>query len=289
MKKQIEISISYFILGLFIICTYLLIISISGKDLSEPKYLEKELSNISVTDIINSHIFDSNNHIRKIRKNLDSIYSVADILDIPDDKITEIINSKISTDILTKIIININDTLVTGNKKELFNINDYNHIVDDNIDLITKEINLELSYEEKIILTKILKEVGEKTIKDIPDTNSVIERIDSYKLNIIKLVINNQVRHNLIIIDAILFLILLCLNLNCNILKILFKGLMILLVLLLITSIFVANIANMFNDEWLFIRRFILYFNYNIILNIIYVVIITFIVFVSNSIIKRKA
>ena len=289
MKKQIEISISYFILGLFIICTYLLIISISGKDLSEPKYLEKELSNISVTDIINSHIFDSNNHIRKIRKNLDSIYSVADILDIPDDKITEIINSKISTDILTKIIININDTLVTGNKKELFNINDYNHIVDDNIDLITKEINLELSYEEKIILTKILKEVGEKTIKDIPDTNSVIERIDSYKLNIIKLVINNQVRHNLIIIDAILFLILLCLNLNCNILKILFKGLMILLVLLLITSIFVANIANMFNDEWLFIRRFILYFNYNIILNIIYVVIITFIVFVRNSIIKRKA
>ena len=289
MKKQIKISISYFILGLFIICTYLLIISISGKDLSEPEYLEKELSNISVTDIINSHIFDSNNHIRKIRKNLDSIYSVADILDIPDDKITEIINSKISTDILTKIIININDTLVTGNKKELFNINDYNHIVDDNIDLITKEINLELSYEEKIILTKILKEVGEKTIKDIPDTNSVIERIDSYKLNIIKLVINNQVRHNLIIIDAILFLILLCLNLNCNILKILFKGLMILLVLLLITSIFVANISNMFNDEWLFIRRFILYFNYNIVLNIIYVVIITFIVFVSNSIIKRKA
>lgn len=289
MIKKIKISISYFILVLFTICTYLLIINISSKDLVKPEYLEKELANISVTNIINSHVFDNDKDIQKIRKNINSIYSVADILNIPDDKITEIINSKISTDIITKIVINITDTLVTGDKKELFNLTDYNQIVDNNIDLITNEINLNLSYEEKIILTKILKEVGEKTIKEVPSTDLVLDKIDSDKLNIIRIIISKHIRYILAIVDAILLSILVFLNFNRNIIKYLLKSLFVLLSVLLITSIIVYKSTYIFNNEWLFIKRFILYFNYNVIMGMIYSAILIFILLCINYIIKRKA
>lgn len=287
--KKIKISVSYFILVLFTICTYLLIINISAKDLVEPKYLEKELANISIIDIINSSKFDNDSNIQKIRKNINSIYSVADILDIPKEKITEIIDSKISTDIITKIIINITDTLVTGNKNELFNIDDYNYIVDNNIDLITSEINLNLNDEEKFILTKILKEVGEKTIKDIPSTDLVLKKIDSYKLNIIRIIISERIRYILAIVDAILLSILVFLNFNRNIIKYLLKSLFVLLSVLLITSIIVYKSTYIFNNEWLFIKRFILYFNYNVIMGMIYSAILIFILLCINYIIKRKA
>lgn len=289
MKKQIKISISYFILVLFTICTYLLIINISSKDLVKPEYLEKELANISVTNIINSHVFDNDKDIQKIRKNINSIYSVADILNIPADKITEIINSKISTDIITKIVINITDTIVTGDKKELFNLTDYNQIVDNNIDLITNEINLNLSYEEKIILTKILKEVGEKTIKEVPSTDLVLDKIDSNKLNIIRIIISKHIRYILVVFDIILLSILVFLNLNYNIIKYLLKSLFVLLIGLFVTSIFVHKSADIFNNEWLFIKRFIFYFNYNVIISMIYIAILIFILLFINCIIKRKA
>lgn len=289
MIKKIKISVSYFILVLFTICTYLLIINISVKDLVEPKYLEKELANISIIDIINSSKFDNDSNIQKIRKNINSIYSVADILDIPKEKITEIIDSKISTDIITKIIINITDTLVTGNKNELFNIDDYNYIVDNNIDLIISEINLNLNDEEKFILTKILKEVGEKTIKDIPSTDLVLKKIDSYKLNIIRIIISEHIRYILAIVDAILLSILVFLNFNRNIIKYLLKSLFVLLSVLLITSIIVYKSTYIFNNEWLFIKRFILYFNYNVIMGMIYSAILIFILLCINYIIKRKA
>ena len=289
MIKKIKISVSYFILVLFTICTYLLIINISAKDLVEPKYLERELANISIIDIINSSKFDNDSNIQKIRKNINSIYSVADILDIPKEKITEIIDSKISTDIITKIIINITDTLVTGNKNELFNIDDYNYIVDNNIDLITSEINLNLNDEEKFILTKILKEVGEKTIKDIPSTDLVLKKIDSYKLNIIRIIISERIRYILAIVDAILLSILVFLNFNRNIIKYLLKSLFVLLSVLLITSIIVYKSTYIFNNEWLFIKRFILYFNYNVIMGMIYSAILIFILLCINYIIKRKA
>lgn len=289
MIKKIKISISYFILVLFTICTYLLIINISSKDLVKPEYLEKELANISVTNIINSHVFDNDKDIQKIRKNINSIYSVADILNIPDDKITEIINSKISTDIITKIVINITDTLVTGDKKELFNLTDYNQIVDNNIDLITNEINLNLSYEEKIILTKILKEVGEKTIKEVPSTDLVLDKIDSDKLNIIRIIISKHIRYILVVFDIILLSILVFLNFNRNIIKYLLKSLFVLLSVLLITSIIVYKSTYIFNNEWLFIKRFILYFNYNVIMGMIYSAILIFILLCINYIIKRKA
>lgn len=288
MIKKIKISVSYFILVLFTICTYLLIINISAKDLVEPKYLEKELANISIIDIINSSKFDNDSNIQKIRKNINSIYSVADILDIPKEKITEIIDSKISTDIITKIIINITDTLVTGNKNELFNIDDYNYIVDNNIDLITSEINLNLNDEEKFILTKILKEVGEKTIKDIPSTDLVLKKIDSYKLNIIRIIISERIRYILAIVDAILLSILVFLNFNRNIIKYLLKSLFVLLSVLLITSIIVYKSTYIFNNEWLFIKRFILYFNYNVIMGMIYSAILIFILLCINYIIKEK-
>ena len=255
----------------------------------EPKYLEKELANISIIDIINSSKFDNDSNIQKIRKNINSIYSVADILDIPKEKITEIIDSKISTDIITKIIINITDTLVTGNKNELFNIDDYNYIVDNNIDLITSEINLNLNDEEKFILTKILKEVGEKTIKDIPSTDLVLKKIDSYKLNIIRIIISERIRYILAIVDAILLSILVFLNFNRNIIKYLLKSLFVLLSVLLITSIIVYKSTYIFNNEWLFIKRFILYFNYNVIMGMIYSAILIFILLCINYIIKRKA
>lgn len=289
MIKKIKISVSYFILVLFTICTYLLIINISAKDLVEPKYLEKELANISIIDIINSSKFDNDSNIQKIRKNINSIYSVADILDIPKEKITEIIDSKISTDIITKIIINITNTLVTGDKKELFNLTDYNQIVDNNIDLITNEINLNLSYEEKIILTKILKEVGEKTIKEVPSTDLVLDKIDSDKLNIIRIIISKHIRYILAIVDAILLSILVFLNFNRNIIKYLLKSLFVLLSVLLITSIIVYKSTYIFNNEWLFIKRFILYFNYNVIMGMIYSAILIFVLLCINYIIKRKA
>lgn len=289
MKKQIKRIISYLILGLFTICTYLLIINISSKDLVKSGYLEKELANITITDIINSPVFDNDNDIQKIRKNINSIYSVADILNIPADKITEIINSKISTDIITKIVINITDTIVTGDKKELFNLTDYNQIVDNNIDLITNEINLNLSYEEKIILTKILKEVGEKTIKEVPSTDLVLDKIDSNKLNIIRIIISKHIRYILVVFDIILLSILVFLNFNYNIIKYLLKSLFVLLIGLFVTSIFVHKSADIFNNEWLFIRRFIFYFNYNVIISMIYIAILIFILLFINCIIKRKA
>lgn len=59
---------------------------------------------------------------------------------------------------------------------------------------------MNLSYEEKIILTKILKEVGEKTIKEVPSTDLVLDKIDSNKLNIIRIIISKHIRYILVVL-----------------------------------------------------------------------------------------
>lgn len=289
MNKSIKKFISYFILVTSTIFTYVIIVNYSSQYLYNPTYIEKELEHISVTDIINSSIFDKDSKMLKIRKNIDSIYSVADILDISKDKITGLINSKISTDVITKIVVNVMDTLITGHKQELFDINDYNQIVDNNLDLILTEINLNLSYEEKLILSKILKEVGEKIIKDVPSTDLVIEKLDSHTLTIIKLISSKQVRDVFIIVDIVLWIILIFLNLNRNVLKYLLKELLVLLGVLLVTVLIIFKFSKTFNNEWLFIRRIILYFNYNLIINMIYIVMTVFVLFVIHCMIKRKA
>ncbi len=289
MNRRIKIIISYFILGLVTVFTYLLIINVSSKSLYNPIYIKKELSHISVTEIINSSIFDDNPKMQNIRKDLNSLYSVADILDIPRDKITGLINSKISTDVITRIVINITDTLITGNKKALFDINDYNKIVDDNLELILNEKNVQLSSDEKKLLSKILKEVGEKIIKDVPSTELVLDKVDGNTLDIIRILISKQFKYFLIVMDIILLIILICLNLNRNIFKYLLYSLFLLLALLLVTSILIYHIANIFNNEWLFIKRFILYFNYNIIMSMLYILVFIIILFVIRCIMKRKA
>ena len=250
-------------------------------------YIEKEVPKISVKDVLYSSKFDNNYNVRKVRNHLDTVYSVYDILNLDESKIDKLIESKISKSIITKISINIMKSLKDDTNYELFNIDDYYSLVDENIDDVVK-IDIPIIGDiGKKKITESVKDAGDKIIKDIPDTYSVTKKISSPRKTIIYILTNENVRNILLMLDIIFLAILFYLHKSINILLELSKLMILTDCILLIFNMLFVIYASKYSGEWLFVKRCINFYNYSIIYNEFIFLIISVIFIMLFKIIKR--
>lgn len=250
-------------------------------------YIEKEVPKVSVKNLLYSSKYDNNYTIRTVRNHVDTIYSVYDILHLDESKIDKLIDSKISKSVMTKVSINIMKSLKNGTNYELFDIDDYNKLVDENIDDIVK-IDIPIIGDiGKKKIAKAVKETGNKILKDIPDTNKVTNKISKPKRTIIYLLSNDNVRDILLTLDIIFIVILFYLHKSINMLLEVSKLMILTDCILLIFNILFVLYASKYSGEWLFIKRSINFYNYSILYNEFIFLIVSVIFIILYKFIKR--
>lgn len=250
-------------------------------------YIEKEVPKISVKAVLYSSKFDNNYNVRKVRNHLDTVYSVYDILNLDQTKIDKLIDSKISKSVITKMSINIMNSLKNDTNYELFNIDDYNNLVDENIDDVVK-IDIPIIGDiGKKKITDSVKDAGDKIIKDIPDTYAVTKKISSSRKFIIYVLTNENVRNILLMLDIIVIAILFYLHKSINLLLELSKLMILTDCILLIFNMLFIIYASKYSGEWLFIKRCINFYNYSIIYNEFIFLIISVVFIIIFKMIKR--
>ena len=251
------------------------------------QYIEKEVPKISMKEVLYSSKFDNNYNMRMVRKHLDTIYSVYDILHLDESKIDKLIDSKISKSILTDVSINIMNSLKTNTDCELFSIDNYDKVVDDNIDDVIKIDVPVIGDIGKKKIKNSVKSVGSKILKDIPSTSKITSKIPKIKRIIIYMFSNDNVRNILLILDIILIAFLIFLNKSLDILLDFSKLIIATDCILFTFNILFALYASHYTDEWLFIKRAINFYNYSLIYNELLFLIVSIILIILYKLIKR--
>lgn len=281
---NIKNKIIIFISIILIIVNILLILSVSTNDVLKEEYIENEINKTSVHDLIYSEKFDSSDLIKKVRKHLDTIYSISDVLDID---INSIVESNVFKEVLAKIYLNVINSIKDNNNIPLFNIEDYNDITSKNIDLVLEDKNIKLSITQKNLLVSTLEKIGIKILKDIPDTNSVTKSIPKYKYNTIHFITNNNVRNILITLDIIFLLILIVTRHSINVLKDIFRISIVLIVSLVVINVYLNIYSSRYINEFNFINRMFKYYNYTIFIYELLILVIAITTLFIYNIIKK--
>lgn len=257
-KKRLIIIIS----SLLVIINYLLLLNIGSKNIFREENIRNTIyKDASINNIIYSKKFDNNNTVNKYRKNIRLIYTITDLFNVEEEKITQIIESNIFKEVLVRISMNIINSIKDNIQYKLFNITDYNNIVDNNIDDVLDKINLNTNSNLKKVIITILKRIGYKSFDDVSTTNKVIDNIPNYKVNIMYIVFNSNIRFILLVIDILLLCLLIIISKDC---KCVISIISLLSILLLITNLYLLYLANRYNNEWYFIKSIINKYNSNI-------------------------
>ena len=169
----------------------------------------------------------------------------------------------------------------------MFNNDDYNNIVDRNIDEVLEDIDIDVLIEHKDLVVKVLDEIGSKALSDISDTKKVREKIPSELSSMLYLISNDNVRSVLIIIDVMLIIFLLVLDFSVNIFSKLAKILLFTIPLLIVVNIILYNYSLQFVNEWYPVNRVINYYNYSIISYEAIFVVIAISMYLIKIIIKK--
>ena len=253
MKKKINI----FVCLCLVITSYLLILNICNQNIFKTKNIEKELKNVSALSIIESEKLDNSKSIFIIRKDLSYLYSVSDYIGIDKKTINNIIDSEITNDIFVNVVINIMDYIKTDVDKPLFSINEFNSIIDENIDSNLDEKNISINFIKKKLLVKTLKYVGKNILKDIPNTSDSISSIPKWKLNLFRLIYNDNYKDILYVLTITLIIIMVVSNKKVVLLTNLKYCLLGISALLFITVIYLKLCFLNYGIEWSFLYNLI--------------------------------
>ena len=257
-KKRLIIIIS----SLLVIINYLLLLNIGSKTVFREESIRNTIyKEASITDLIYSKKFDNNDTINKYRKNIILIYTITDLFNVEKEKIDQIVESNIFKEVLVRILINIINSIKDDKQYQLFSINDYNNIVDGNIDDVLNKINLNKNSNLKTVIVTILKRIGSKSFDDVSTTNKVVDNIPNYKVNIIHIIFNNNIMIILLVIDILLLGLLFIISKEY---KYIISIITILSILLLLTNLYLLYLGNRYNNEWHFIKTIINKYNSNI-------------------------
>lgn len=134
--------------------------------------------------------------------------------------------------------------------------------MDNNIDEVLGNIDIQVLKHGKDVIVRLLKKIGNKLLSDVPDTSGIIKKIPKYKYNFNRVVLSDNMRSILIMVDIILFIVLLILNKSYKILKNITKIIILLISLLIVTNIYLLIIRYGYSDEWYFVRQAFDHYNY---------------------------
>lgn len=248
-KRRLILIISI----LIVINTFVIILSKCTTEVVTDENITKQINNnVTVSKIIYSKKFNKNKSILQLRDNIDLLSSINEST---ENKVDKILNSKIFKETFNKIALNYIHSIRDNKYYKIFDIDDYEKIVDDNIDELLNNIDIDLLKVFKKPITNIIKKMGTDITDEISTTEKAIKKVPHYKRSIIQILMNKTLTNVLLIIDIILLILLVVLRFNYSVISNIILINISLIVLLVGATIILNMIASKYNNEWMFIKN----------------------------------
>lgn len=251
-KKKFIIIISI----ILVLNSFLIIVNRSANNILKDDFISKKISdNVSIKRIIYSKRFKKNKAILNLRNDIDTLYTLFDTAKVDKEIIDKILESKIFKETFTMISLNYLHSLRDNKYYKIFDLDDYEKIVDNNIDELLEDIGIDVLKIFKRPIVSVLKKMGTDIVDGVPTTEKAIKSLPLYKRTIIKLILSETIYSSLIIVSVILFILLIILKLNYSIISSLIL-INIGIILLLSGSSFILTFTiGKYNNEWSFIGK----------------------------------
>ena len=184
--------------------TSLCVLWVSTNSLVNNNYIKEKVYDVDIVSSINN---SNDDNLKRVQQDLAILYTITDMINIDNEKVNNIINSKIAKDTLTKITINIYEAIKFDKEVEIISIDDYQNIVNDNIDYLNDSLKLKLDDTGKKVLRETLYLVGNKIIKDVPSTGSITSSMSPSSYFLLHILFSSSTIFILIIIELLIICI----------------------------------------------------------------------------------
>jgi len=134
---------------------------------------------------------------------VNTAYNEAESHGISKDLVDEMFNSKEVKSFLGKAVGGTADYIVNGKKPTPLTNEDFNKILDENIDKWIENTNTDISDSKKEVLVIRIKNASAGIIKTLPNAETITKTVDKETLNNIQFLFSSQVKTALVILIAL--------------------------------------------------------------------------------------
>ncbi len=175
---------------------------------------------------------------------IDTAYTEAENHGIDKELVNTIFNDKETKNFLGLLVGTTTDYVINGKKEDIPTSEDFNKLLDDNIDRWIKESGISISDTKKEVLLIRMKSMSSGIIDNIPNYNTVKNTVNNNVLTTIKLIFSENIKIALSILTITLIIILYLINRkNKSTLKYIGNTLFITSVLMLIVSFSLEDVV----------------------------------------------
>ncbi len=175
---------------------------------------------------------------------IDTAYTEAENHGIDKELVNTIFNDKETKNFLGLLVGTTTDYVINGKKEDIPTSEDFDKLLDDNIDRWIKESGISISDTKKEVLLIRMKSMSSGIIDNIPNYNTVKNTVNNNVLTTIKLIFSENIKIALSILTITLIIILYLINRkNKSTLKYIGNTLFITSVLMLIVSFSLEDVV----------------------------------------------
>lgn len=290
LKNIVSIILSFIIIGML----YVLFLLGNVSSFFSVQSIEKTTSNIDVVHEIekikNSSVTAGQK--AEIADIIDTAYDEAERHGISKDLVDVIFNSTEVKEFLGHVVGTTTDYVVNNRKGKVVTSEDFNKLLDENIDKWIDESNTEISDSKKEVLVIRIKQASAGIVDNLPNTNMIDNKIDENTLKQVQFIFSSQVKVALVVLIGICLILIFFLNKNKN--KWLINLFMILLITGLITiatSFVTTDIVTLALNEYnlsFMINAFSSSFSHNVLVTGIVSVVVAVILLVAYQLLNRR-
>lgn len=150
----------------------------------------------------------SSNEITEV---LDNAYIVAEHYGVSSDVIDEMVEDKAVKEFFGIIAGNVTDYIINGKDRKALTSEDFNQILDNNIDNWIEKSNVKVTEKQKEDFLKTVKSQSGQIIDNLPNASTVAEKLEVSNLDSLKIIFDSKTKivlSTLLIISLILLIIL---------------------------------------------------------------------------------
>lgn len=175
---------------------------------------------------------------------IDTAYTEAENHGIDKELVNTIFNDKETKNFLGLLVGTTTDYVINGKKEDIPTSEDFNKLLDDNIDRWIKESGISISDTKKEVLLIRMKSMSSGIIDNIPNYNTVKNTVNNNVLTTIKLIFSENIKIALSVLTITLIIILYLINRkNKSTLKYIGNTLFITSILMLIVSFSLEDVV----------------------------------------------
>ncbi len=210
MKNILKNLLTIISTGVFFITLMLMIVILNVSYFFTTDNVTKGVMQMDVEKAL-EEMENSNTGGSTITEVLDNAYIVAEYYGVSSDVIDEMVNDNAIKQFFGMTAGNITDYVINGTENTVLTSEDFNKILDDNIDEWIKKSNIEVTEEQKEQFLDTVKSQSGQIIDNLPTTSVIADKLEITKLDEIQKIFSDQSKiiiGLLLVISLILIMIL---------------------------------------------------------------------------------